>query len=764
MLTSVKPFLSSIRAKILLPALLVIFSFILVINLHWTPNIIKNQIMDTVERERDVLLAISPTITKLILNNNYSELYDSLDHQISMDNHNWLQLTIVSPFGEQLYPLEKKSPLSGQYIKTIDVPLVWDEENVATMSMSFNIEKDVISFQNEVKKLNMLILLIIGLVSIGTLLWQEQTIRRPINKLKKAAKLLEGGQFDVSVSIDNATGEIGDLVNSFDAMRVGLRNANTDLKNAVKIAHSSETRQRSILQNISDAIITINDQGTIDTFNPGAAAIFGYYPQEIIGQNIQILLDDDVTQLYGMVMDNRFQNGTSKNHNISSIAKHKSGKLFPIDISVNEMLIDGKQMFTSIIRDITEELSYKEALIQSKEEAEKASEAKSEFLSRMSHELRTPMNAILGFTQVLEMNENDHLHTDDKLHIKEISKAGHHLLELINEVLDLSRIESGRLELSMEPVHILDVMEDCNILMRSIAKERGISLNFLETPCQNKYVIADRTRMKQVMLNLISNAIKYNKQEGNVSISCEQKNDDAIRITVKDTGIGISKRDQDEMFRPFNRLWAQNSTIQGTGIGLVITKSFIEKMGGKIGLESTLGEGTTFWFELQKTISPEMTTYDGDKITRLSEYNHTKNNKSTILYIEDNPANLRLVSTVLNENKEIQLLSAHEPYLGLEIARTHKPDLILLDINLPMIDGYEVLKILKQNNATSHIPVIAISANAMHSDIKKGHAAGFDDYLPKPIDIYKLQTTVQAYIKKPGENYREKNNNEKTLN
>lgn len=738
---------SGIRNSILLPVVLVFVSFASIINFYWTPNIIEKQTNELVNRETDVLRALAPTLTKIILNNDIAELYESLDYQIEHDEHGWVQLVVRTPSGKQLYPLEHKSSLQGEYLYKIKFPLIWEDANVATILMTFDMEEEINNIKSDMLSLNLIILFIVSIISAGSLLWQEKSLRNPLYQLKQAATELANGNFNVALNKRESSGEIGELTQAFNNMRDNLLDTHYKLGLTAKRAMESEIRQRSILENISDAIITVNEYGIIESFNPGAEKMFGYSYDEIIGDTLDPIIPKELQNKHRVMMDKQQKSDNKEKfiHNIVTYGQRKDKSVFPINIAINEINIDNKKIFTSIVRDITEEKASKDALIAAKEEAERASDAKSDFLSRMSHELRTPMNAILGFTQVLELNDNEHLHAEDKLHIKEISKAGNHLLELVNEVLDLSKIESGKLDLSMEPVSIQDVLEDCNILMRSIASEHNITLTCIDSPCQNKYVMADRTRMKQVILNLLSNAIKYNKPGGSVIISCEQQDEDYIRLSVKDTGPGISEEHQKEMFRPFNRLWAKNSTIEGVGIGLVITKSFVEKMDGHIGLESIPGTGSTFWFELKQAVTPQ-DIEEPDNITRLHQYNVNKKNLHTILYIEDNPANLRLVSTILKNENGIYMLTAHEPHLGLEIARSHKPELILLDINLPMMDGYEVLEILKATEATKEIPVIAISANAMHSDIKKGLAAGFDDYIPKPIDIKKLQATVHGYL------------------
>jgi signal transduction histidine kinase/ActR/RegA family two-component response regulator len=373
-------------------------------------------------------------------------------------------------------------------------------------------------------------------------------------------------------------------------------------------------------------------------------------------------------------------------------------------------------------------------LVIAKAIAEKANHAKSAFLSSMSHELRTPLNAIIGFAQLLDDETLPSTLTQKKEFAGYILKAGDHLLVLINEILDLAKVESGTLTLSMEPVVLSDVMEECKSMMDPLAAKRNIRMVFPQN--DNFCIVADRTRLKQVLLNLISNAIKYNRNGGTVVIGCAGIESDRVRVTVQDTGVGLHPEQVAQLFQPFNRLGQEGSGEQGSGIGLVVTKRLLDLMGGDIGMTSTVGIGSQFWIELKAT---EVTQHApiGDALGAMPQRIAMRDNAAsrTLLYVEDNPANLKLVQEIIGFRQDIRLLTAADGNFGVELARGHLPDVILMDINLPGISGNEAMLMLRGDPKTSHIPVIALSANAMPRDIEKSMAFGFFRYLTKPINI-----------------------------
>lgn len=399
------------------------------------------------------------------------------------------------------------------------------------------------------------------------------------------------------------------------------------------------------------------------------------------------------------------------------------------------------------VRDRTAQLeATNQELARATAAAEKANQAKSAFLSSMSHELRTPLNAILGFAQLLVSDNLSSTPKQKKEFAEYILKAGQHLLVLINEVLDLAKVESGTLTLSLEPVGLSELMAECEEMIGPLAEKRNIRMLFPQHAAL--HVVADRTRLKQVLLNLLSNAIKYNREGGSITVACSESAPGRGRITVQDTGIGLSPVQLSQLFQPFNRLGQESKTEDGTGIGLVVTKRLVELMGGEIGVASTVGIGSVFWIELKlaEGISHIVPGETG-KTGAAARNEPAGDAQPSLLYVEDNPANLKLIQEIISLHTDLSLLTAADGHLGFELARAHKPQVILMDINLPGMSGNDVLIKLRTDPQTAHIPVIALTANAMPRDIEKGLALGFFRYLTKPINIGELLEALDSALK-----------------
>ena len=367
--------------------------------------------------------------------------------------------------------------------------------------------------------------------------------------------------------------------------------------------------------------------------------------------------------------------------------------------------------------------------------AEKANLAKSEFLSGMSHELRSPLNAILGFAQLMETDSPPPT-PFQKESIVQILRAGWHLLTLINEILDLAKVESRQVPLSEEPVSLAEVIDECRDMVEPLAQQHGVRL-ILPGSAIPFVVLADRIRVKQVLINLLTNASKYNTTQGTIEVKCAESTPGRIRVSISDTGAGLGPEQLAQLFQPFNRLGQEGGAEEGTGIGLVVSKHLVELMGGEIGVESSIGAGSVFWFELPAVNEPlTAMAMDGREAISVAQPHPPHGEQPhTLLYIEDKPANLALVKRIIARNPTITLLTAPDGNSGLRIARESLPDVILTDISLPDISGHELLKILNSDPATAHIPVIAISAHAMPLDVERGLNEGFFRYLTKPIKI-----------------------------
>ena len=508
-----------------------------------------------------------------------------------------------------------------------------------------------------------------------------------------------------------------------------LRESRRDLETAL---HANQL----IMDNSQDVICTIDEAGRFLTVNAACEDLWGYTPEELIGRPyIDLVYSEDRAKteeasanilVSGKITDfvNRYV--------------RKDGAL--VDVLWSATWSKADKIHFCVAHDVTERTRFEKALCEAKEEADRANRAKSEFLSRMSHELRTPLNAILGFGQLIERHNPTDTQRNRVTHILD---AGRHLLNLINEVLDISRIEAENFQVSLEPVGVADTLEEVFNLMRPLAAERRIALSTSAPINGSDYVSADRQRFKQVLLNLLSNAVKYTPVGGKVTVNVSSTATGFMRLTVTDTGAGIAPGKLSRLFTPFDRLGAEQSTVEGTGLGLALCKRLMQEMRGWIGVNSIVGQGSTFWIELPATESPLARIADA-KRNALVRIPSTIAGARTLLHIEDNLSNLTLVEQMLAEQPQIQLIAAMEGQLGLDLARKHLPDLILLDLHLPDLPGWEVLAELQRDSATANIPVIVISADATERQIDRLMAAGARGYLTKPLEIERFFRVIET--------------------
>jgi PAS domain S-box-containing protein len=522
----------------------------------------------------------------------------------------------------------------------------------------------------------------------------------------------------------------------------------------------SEQHFRTIFDTAIDGIVIIDPEShKLQNCNKAMAEMLGYTVEEMTGLGMEALHHEED---FPDIADRIRRCAAKEVNNTTDLPfKRKDGSIFIADATCFWVTVGGKEYVGGIFRDITEQKHAQEVLRShhdhlqklvneqtadlriAKEAAEAANHAKSEFLSRMSHELRTPLNAILGFSQLLRLDDQE-LSEEQRGGVEHIFEAGEHLLYLINEVLDIAKIDAKKMRLSIEDVPLEPILSSTLMLVKNLAREKGVIIHAPTTV--NPWVHADARRLKQVMVNLLSNAIKYNHKGGSVNISFNNRPDNRVRITIVDTGIGLKPEDQADVFEPFYRVRLKGEKVEGTGIGLSVVKKLVEAMDGYIGVDCEYGRGCIFWVELPQAKPIVEQLSDKDSAALSSTILNGGQSTLSILYIEDNPASVDLMQLIIRNLQNCELLSASDAEEGLEIAQEQSPDLILMDLDLPGMDGLEALRWLRADPKTAGIPVIAVSAHAMSEHIKKGISAGFNDYVTKPIQVDQMLAAMKRAL------------------
>jgi PAS domain S-box-containing protein len=566
----------------------------------------------------------------------------------------------------------------------------------------------------------------------------------------------DGSRFPAVVSVtalrDDPGGIIGYLLIGTD--NTARKQVEAEQKRLDQRLRDQQFYTRSLIESNIDALMTTDPAGIITDLNKQMEALTGCTRDELIGAPFKGCFTDPDRAEAGI----RLVLTGGKVTDYELTARARDGKETVVSYNATTFYDRDRKLqgVFAAARDMTERKRFERALQENNVElerakaaAEKANLAKSNFLSSMSHELRSPLNAILGFAQLM-ISDTPPPTPAQAAAIDPILRAGWYLLELINEILDLAQIESGKLALSLEPTSLKEVMAECRAMIEPQGQKRGIGMTFprFDVPC---FVEADRTRLQQVIINLLSNAVKYNRPGGTVVIDCAPVISDRIRISVRDTGGGLPPELVSQLFQSFNRLGRETTAEEGTGIGLVMSKRLVELMGGAIGVESKVGEGSVFWFDLNPADPPSLASGPDYYPTIPSVAVPENAPLKTLLYVEDNPANLQLVEQLIARRADIRLLSARDGNLGISLAKANRPDVILMDINLPGISGIEALHILRDDPVTRHIPVVALSANAMPRDIERGLTAGFFRYLTKPIRIDEFMKTLDVALEFAGQ-------------
>jgi PAS domain S-box-containing protein len=512
----------------------------------------------------------------------------------------------------------------------------------------------------------------------------------------------------------------------------------TESKRAEAELRNSARFLDSVLENLPNMVFVKDaEELRFVRFNRAGEELLGLSRDDLIGKNDYDLFSEPAADAF-----------TGKDREVLAAGAVVDIPEEPLDTATNgtrllhtrKVAIRGEQgeplYLLGISEDITERRAAERAAEAARADAERANHAKSDFLSRMSHELRTPLNAVIGFAQLLQL---DPLKGEQRESVEQILKAGRHLLGLINEVLDIARIEAGTMTMSLEPVHLGSVIAEALSLISPLADDAGVQLIADPAEFGELYVHADQQRLKQVLINLLSNAVKYNRRGGEIRVGCRERGE-RVEIAVADTGHGMTPEQLERLFEPFERLGAERTGVEGTGLGLPLSRHLTEAMGGAMTAESEPAAGTTLRIELAAAAAP----LEDGAVGRPAAMDRPRPDRRTVLYIEDNLSNLKLVERLLERVPAVRLIPAMQGQLGLELARRHQPDLILLDLHLPDLHGRDVLQALKDDPATARIPVVVLSADATPSQVERLLAAGAADYATKPIDVEWLLETVTA--------------------
>ena len=714
---------------------------------YWIPSAERESSANITKSTHQEMRTLSEMLISPLLEKQYANIHESIDSVLEVHPY-WLSIKVSDEDGHRIYPVIEPKDISGDKIKTHLHSIEFRGGTLGSILLVMDFGPQLIEMRSQKVKLASILLAGFVVIFLVLVVLLDVSVSRPVRELSTAAYLLKEGDFN-AILPRAGSDEIGELIKTFEVMRESLAKQ----KKVLEIAHTelrkSEARFRDFGEIASDWYWEMDSSLRFSYFSDRFSEVAAIDPALLLGKTREETgipgIDKEVWERH---LDDLHNHRQFRNFTHPRI--RENGDAVWLSINGKPVFGDNGNFlgYRGTGSDITETVNAREKLRNAMIEAENANAAKSDFLSSMSHELRTPLNGILGFTQLLQMDTSTPLTDGQKESTDQVIKSGNHLLDLIDQVLELAKIEAQNVSVSIETLNISDVLNECLNTTRVMAGKRGINVNCSDD-ILSIYVKGDMTRLKQVLLNLLSNAVKYNKEGGTVTINVHPVDELMCRIEITDTGPGIPEENFEGIFTAFDRLGHENSEIEGTGIGLTITKKLMQLMQGNIGFTSEVGTGSTFWVEIPLAdVSNNAETEVFDAVDKSIGFNliGSASGDYLALYIEDNPANVKLMEKIVSMVPNLQIITRHTAELGIEAAEERQPDVIIMDINLPGLSGIDALHKLKEMEKTKSIPVIALSAAAMPHEVERGIEAGFLAYLTKPIQIAPFMDTLREIL------------------
>jgi len=735
----------TLRVKILALVLAVATGAGAYLALYWVPTVesrTAEQVAKVTERHLDTAVE---AIVPFLIQGQYASVNENLD-AVKERNREWLRLELYTWSGLRIYPLtdEASTPQEQAGLTVFERDINVQGTGLARVVLAADLNLILRERRQDTFELAWVLGATFLVLLLGTAVLIDVLVRKPVDELVVAADTLAQG--DYAADLPDAKGdEIGKLIKAFAVMRESIFASAQALR-------KSEERFRDFGASAADWYWEMDADLRFSYFSERFTVVTGVAQEDLLGKTRE---ETGIPDLDAKVWQQHLDN--LKNRQAFRNFVHPRTKA---DGSVVWLSINGRPIYDDAGNfvgyrgtggDITAVKLVELELQQAKDAAERArllaeeaNQAKSLFLSSMSHELRTPMNAILGFGQLLKLGK---LEPGQVAPVDQILKSGNHLLELINQVLDLSRIDTGNISLSIEDVRTRDVLDQCLDMARTLAERTGVVIIDNSRGKELPLLRADHTRLIQSLLNLLSNAVKYNRPQGEVTLDALHV-DKMMRFVVTDQGKGISAENQKNLFEPFNRLGAEASNVEGTGIGLTITKQLVELMVGRIGCDSQLGSGSTFWIEIPQsdTVADALEQWTANPKAlppRLTQARTAGQGDFNVLYVEDNQANAALMEAVFSEFPAFKLTTMGSAEAALEYMQNNPVDMVLRDIDLPGMNGDEAFRVIRARPLMRDLPIIAVSADVMPGSIDAALRLGFDDYITKPFDILKVVQAVQ---------------------